>query len=182
MLSAFFSKFCVMVMMIAKLILLYSSSPFLHWPTFCLQNVYRIRYICCSIPVQTLQKVQHLKWASLELRLDLRSLHLFCTFSAPQGAIQVWRSLLEVWWGLDEVHTSDRSWVLEWINGPQTRHWLNSPAARALNLEVEYVQNIFVVSYSGGMKVPMHLNNNVQKYFGHTPLLPRSNLGHFPLN
>ncbi len=25
---------------------LWSSSPFLHWPTFCLQNVYCIRYIC----------------------------------------------------------------------------------------------------------------------------------------
>ncbi len=38
-------NFCVMVMMTAKLILLSSSSPFLHWPTICLQNDYCIRYI-----------------------------------------------------------------------------------------------------------------------------------------
>ncbi len=39
------AKLCVMVMMTAKLILLCSSLPFLHWPTFCMQNVHRIRYI-----------------------------------------------------------------------------------------------------------------------------------------
>ncbi len=42
------AKLCVMVAMTAKLILLYSS-PFLHWPTFCVQNVYRIRYICPKV-------------------------------------------------------------------------------------------------------------------------------------
>ena len=51
-----------------------------------------------------------------------------------------------------------------------------------LKVEIEYVQSISAVSYSGGMvgppcetmKVPSHLNNNnMQKYFGHTGLLSR---------
>ncbi len=42
------AKLCVMVMMTAKLILLRSSLPFLHWPTFCMQNVCRIRYISAA--------------------------------------------------------------------------------------------------------------------------------------
>ncbi len=54
-LSLFFSNFCVMLMITAKLFFLCSSSPSLHWPTFCLQNIYRIfsiksatHFPCCA--------------------------------------------------------------------------------------------------------------------------------------
>ncbi len=89
------------------------------------------------------------------------------------------------------------SHVLKWLE-KQTRciqivflfySFYSCWVARALNIEVEFVQIIFTVSYSGGMVGPpcetISLYSTewryqyiwtkliVQKYFGHTPLLTR---------
>ncbi len=56
-----YPKLCVMVMVTAKLIFLCSSSPLLHWPTFCMQNVYRIFHF---IGKQSVKKDENVSFSS----------------------------------------------------------------------------------------------------------------------